>query len=97
MRDESSTSAEMTSHEAKHFPCNVRIMKGQAAEMGRTRPPDHPKAMRLVRLLSGKRRTKKLPNWANGEQAIAENLAYQPTEDGATDDRDAKDDENDAA
>jgi hypothetical protein len=54
-----------------------------------------PSAFRLDRLLLGNLRAKKLPYRGDGKQAVAENLAHEPTEDGATDDGDAQDGEDD--
>ena len=87
--------AEMMRHRGKRSTDDCRTPQDRETG-GRTgmTPEDQQDAVWADSCL-GHRCAKKLPYWRDGEEAIAENLANQPAEDGATDDGDAQDDDDD--
>ena len=72
----------------------LRTPEGHEASMVKTGTQDTPRASRLDQRLLERRRAKKLPYRGDSKQAIAENLAHEPAEDGATEDGDAQDDDD---
>ena len=95
MKDVQKSSAEMMRHRGKRSTDDCRTPQDRDTGMAHKETPEGPAGCCLGRLLLGHRRAKKLPYWCDGEEAIAENLANQPAEDGATDDGDAQDDDDD--
>ena len=87
--------AEMMRHRGKRSTDDCRTPQDRDTGMANKGTPEGPAGCCLGRLLLGHRRAKKLPYWRDGEEAIAENLADQPAEDGPTDDGDAQDDDDD--
>jgi hypothetical protein len=91
------SSAEMMRHRGRRSPTTSERRSITRLVWRKKGTPDNSRGLRLGRLLIGHLRAKKLPYWSDGEQAIAENLAHQPAEDGATDDGDAQDGDDDTS
>ena len=89
-RDVRRNSSEVMGHRGLRSTCDIRTPRGHEAGMVNAGTTNKPCAPRLGSLLLGNLRAKKLPYRSDGEQAIAENLAHEPAEDGATDDGDAQ-------
>jgi hypothetical protein len=91
------SSTEMVRHRGERSHDDIRAPQHHETSMAKKGTPEKSSGWRLGRLLIGQLRAKKLPYWSDGEQAIAENLAHQPAEDGATDDGDAQDGDDDTS
>jgi hypothetical protein len=89
--------AEVMRHRESDLPTISERRRMTSQIWHRKGTPDKSRGSRLGRLLIGHLRAKKLPYWSDGEQAIPENLAHQPAEDGATDDGDAQDGDDDTS
>lgn len=88
------SSAAMIGHGRMRSAYDIRTPEGHKASLVETGIQGKPRAPRPDRLLLGNLRAKKLPYRGDSKQAIAENLAHEAAEDGATDDGDAQDGED---